>query len=100
MNRKSLFAFILVLLLIFGLCTVAFGDESDITVNVGPGYEVLDITVEESYDAEYGQIEHVTITWAPAESVVDAAAVVVLCASAIFLATMAYLRRKLSLSRC
>ena len=91
---KKIVVIVLALVLVMISSTVAFGDESDITVNVGPGYEVLDVTVEESYDADYGQIEHVTITWAPVEPAVDTPAVVVLGASAVFLAAMACLRRK------
>lgn len=91
MKKTVVIAFALVLAIISS--TVVFGDESDITVNVGPGYEVLDVTVEESYDADYGQIEHVTITWAPGEPTIDTAAVVILGVSAVFLATVAWLRR-------
>lgn len=93
---RKIFVLVLALILAMISSTVSFGDESDITVNVGPGYEVLDVTVEESFDADYGQIENVTITWAPVEPAVDTAAVAILGVSVVFLAAMAYLRRKYS----
>lgn len=92
MRKIVVLALILILAIVSS--TVAFGDESDITVNVGPGYEVLDVTVEESYDADYGQIEHVTITWAPVDPAVDTTAVAILGVSAVFLVAMAGLQKK------
>ena len=85
---------LLALLLMVSLSTVAWCDESDVIVEAGPGYEIVDVTVGETYDETYGQLETVTIIWAPAEPNLDTAAVVLLGASVVFLAATAWLRRK------
>ena len=76
------------------LSTVAWCDEQNVIVEAGPGYEIVDVTVGETYDETYGTLETVTIIWAPAEPVVDTAAVVFLGASVVFLAAMVWLQRK------
>lgn len=88
MKRKILLMLVMALLLLLSLSTVAWCDESDITVEAGPGYEILDVTVEESYDETIGQTESLTILYAPVDRGTDPAAVAIYVASAIFLAVM------------
>ena len=85
---------LLALLLMVSLSTVAWCDEQDVIVNADPGYEIVDVTVGETYDETYGTLETVTIIWAPAEPNLDTAAIVLLGASVVFLAAMVRLRRK------
>ena len=94
MSRKILLTLVMALLLMTSLSTVVWCDESDVIVNADPGYEIVDVTVEESYDETYGPIESVTITWAPVERAVDTAAVVIFGVSAVVLAALVWWRRK------
>lgn len=91
---KHGFIYIAALLLIASLSTVAWCDDGDVIVEAGPGYEIVDVEVEETYDETYGTIESVTITWAPAESTTGTTALVIAGASVVFLGAMAWGRRK------
>lgn len=90
---RKIIVLALALIIAMNSSTAAFGDEPNVIVEAGPDYEILDVTVEQIYDETYGPLESVTITWAPVEPSVDTAAVVVLGASAVFLAAMVCLRR-------
>lgn len=70
------------------LSTVAWCDKSDVIVEAAPGYEILDVTVEEGYDETYGPTENLTIIYAPVERGVDPTAVAIFVASTVFLAIM------------
>lgn len=82
-------------LLVVALATLAYGSESDVTIDAGPDIEIIDIVVEEVYDETYGTLESVTFTWKEAEPVVDTAAIVLYSASAVCLASLLIARRKL-----
>ena len=91
---KRWIGWLLALLLMVSLSTVAWCDEKDVIVEAGPSYEIVEVTVGERYDETYGQLETLTIIYAPAETTVDTVAVVLLGTSAVFLVAIAWLRRK------